>query len=586
MIGSYDSVLFQQANIPTVRPAPASTTQQNVEAQNTQAERELVNQVVGPRGSSQVSNFPASPPTPPHIHSGIPQQDWIVQGRTHWEFKCPGPKGGGDEPESSPAAEVFTCEECKLTMTTKFGLKSHQKFFCPKRGLDHLGLGHLEAAHRTGRTVPSEALKSDATTYKCDSEMDQFISTHPSAYARFRLSENPRNPQPVAAFWPALFDYRGKMALTDVESSICAADAYQILANILTDGYTFYGVDSITYKKRAFVELSNGDVFDISQYRVPRTHLGVNEGAEVRLDRPRFNVTETETEVKISLHEKYLQLLPRIYRSTSQSGDYLEEADNGDVADHECDGDEDLNLEHMYEPEEQEDDEEFFSQMSEVFSQVALEDTEESLLSSPAVKRMKLEPVQQEPELEEQGKTNRCPHCNVYIAKGNNGNLSRHISKSCPESPEIDELEAMRRKKKLEKKLRALEQGNGGVKSEVKSEIKSEVKSEVKPELKKEKGDCDCPGMDHQPNCLRLRGGAGHVRLPRPIQAPHLAPDPDFLAPHLLRPIIPVIQALNHKFSNRQNRSRGHESIHDNIVMYLTINDQLIFIVIINILSA
>ena len=573
MIGSYDSVLFQQANIPTVRPAPASTTQQNVEAQNTQAERELVNQVVGPRGSSQVSNFPASPPTPPHIHSGIQQQDWMVQGRTYWEFKCPGPKGGGDEPESSPAAEVFTCEECKLTMTTKFGLKSHQKFFCPKRGLDHLGLGHLEAAHRTGRTVPSEALKSDATTYKCDSEMDQFISTHPSAYARFRLSENPRNPQPVAAFWPALFDYRGKMALTDVETSICAADAYQILANILTDGYTFYGVDSITYKKRAFVELSNGDVFDISQYRVPRTHLGVNEGAEVRLDRPRFNVCETETEVTISLNEKYLQLLPRIYQSTSQSGDLLEEPDNGDRDVATYDEDEDFNFEQMYEPEEQEDDEEVFSQVSEVFSQVTLDDREESLPSSPAVKRMKLEPEQKEPEMEAQEKSNRCPHCNVYIAIRN---LSRHINKSCPENPDIDELEATRRKKKLEKKLRALEQGNSGVKYEVKSEvkleIKSEVKSEVKPELKKEKGDCDCPGMDHQPNCLRLRGGAGHVRLPRQMQAPHLAPDPDFLAPHLLRPIIPVIQALNHKFSNRQNRSRGHESLHDNIFMYFTTN--------------
>ena len=44
-----------------------------------------------------------------------------------------------------------------------------------------------------------------------------------------------------------------------------------------------------------------------------------------------------------------------------------------------------------------------------------------------------------------------------------------------------------------------------------------------------------------------------HVAL-----APHLAPDPDFLAPHLLRPIIPVIQAINQSFSNRQNRWIAH----------------------------
>ena len=61
--------------------------------------------------------------------------------------------------------------------------------------------------------------------------------------------------------------------------------------------------------------------------------------------------------------------------------------------------------------------------------------------------------------------------------------------------------------------------------------------------------------MDHKPDCLRLRGGAGHARLQRNIPAPHLAPDPDFLVPRLLRPIIPVIQALNgNRFSNRQNR--------------------------------
>ena len=40
-----------------------------------------------------------------------------------------------------------------------------------------------------------------------------------------------------------------------------------------------------------------------------------------------------------------------------------------------------------------------------------------------------------------------------------------------------------------------------------------------------------CP---EAPNCLRLRGGAAHMRQPHHQPAPHLAPDPDLLAPHLL----------------------------------------------------
>ena len=158
-----------------------------------EAEGELANLVVSPLGFSQVSNSPASSPnqtplpsvTPVLLHSenspsssSMAQRDWKVPGRTRWEFKGSA-KGGGDDPGSS---EVFTCQDCKQMMTTKFSLKSHQKFHCPKRGLDHRGLEQLEAAHRSGRAAPSESQKSNATTYKCDSEMEQFISTHPSAY--------------------------------------------------------------------------------------------------------------------------------------------------------------------------------------------------------------------------------------------------------------------------------------------------------------------------------------------------------------------------------------------------------------------
>ena len=44
------------------------------------------------------------------------------------------------------------------------------------------------------------------------------------------------------------------------------------------------------------------------------------------------------------------------------------------------------------------------------------------------------------------------------------------------------------------------------------------------------------------------------MRLPRNNPTPLLNPHHDFLAPHLLQQIIPVIQAVNQRFTNRQNR--------------------------------
>ena len=82
-----------------------------------------------------------------------------------------------------------------------------------------------------------------STTYKVDEEMAAFIETVPSAYARFRLCENPRNPQPLPGFWPALFDYRGKKTLQSVEDHINVKSAYKSLGDILTDGCIYHNVD-------------------------------------------------------------------------------------------------------------------------------------------------------------------------------------------------------------------------------------------------------------------------------------------------------------------------------------------------------
>ena len=351
-------------------------------------------------------------------------------------------------------------------------------------------------------------------------------------------------------FWPVLFDYRGKSALTGVEASIgVGGGAYKILASILSDAYTYYGVSSITIKKMAFVELENGDIYEITNYRVPATHCTVNAGAEVRLDQPKFTIKEVEHEVTISLHEKYAELIPcfrpsALHPFESQADVVLD--DNWDVGGY----DGDLNMDMTVDSEE--DDEEIFSQVESVFSQVSLEDHEE-FLQSPAVKRIKL--GCQVEEEESPMPKNRCPHCKVYIS-GNLGQINRHILKSCPDSPDIDTLEAERRKKKLQKKLGKEEDQS---KSDIKMELGRKEIGKVTSDLPSEEwigGDCGCRGIEHQPaECLRLRGGAAHARLPRNIPPPHLDPDPDFLAPRLLREIIPVIQALNQKkFTNRQCR--------------------------------
>ena len=188
-----------------------------------------------------------------------------------------------------------------------------------------------------------------------------------------------------------------------------------------------------------------------------------------------------------------------------------------------------------------------------------MEDSAE-MFNSPVNKKLKLE-IKEESKIEEPESkeidtvaSNHCPHCDVYIA-GNKAHINRHILRSCPYAPGLDELESARRKKKLTKRESKVE-----VKIETKSELAGKIEGgqEESSYPKFSGGDCGCRGSTHTHDCLRLRGGAAHMRLPHVAPAPHLAPDPDFLAPHLLRPIIPVIQAINQRFSNRQNRWIAH----------------------------
>ena len=136
---------------------------------------------------------------------------WLVPTRTKWQFICPGLKGGSDPPIAEDGFQLinmpkktFICQNCGQNFTAKRTLTAHRKFYCPSTK----GLDHLVAAERRSKTeeIPSEdniiSEELRSTTYKVDSEMQTFLSTIPSAYARFRMCENPRNPQALPGFWP------------------------------------------------------------------------------------------------------------------------------------------------------------------------------------------------------------------------------------------------------------------------------------------------------------------------------------------------------------------------------------------------
>ena len=343
--------------------------------------------------------------------------------------------------------------------------------------------------------------------------MQNFLATVPSAYRRFRVSENPRNQQPLAGFWPVLFDYRGKSALANVEASIGTTDGYKILASILTDAHIYHGVDSITFKKTAFIQTEEEEIYDVSDYRVPRSHCTINEGAKVRLDQPRFTVDETEHEVTVSLHEKYLELIQCLIPPTYSGNP--EDSENTDMEVDKMDLEEtdDFGLEVMFGSQEELEDEELV--FSQEFSQVSLEDTSD-ITRSPAYKKVKLSTKTPDPEDKADlfaEHRNSCPFCGVYIG-GKKGQLNRHILKSCPNNPEIDAIEAARRKKRADKETLVKVEPNLTIKSELtKKEDKKEASDYPVPS-QWNGGDCGCRGTQHLPSCLRLCGGAAHMRLP------------------------------------------------------------------------
>ena len=401
--------------------------------------------------------------------------------------------------------------------------------------------------------------------------MAPFLETVPGAYSRFRICENPKNPQPLPGFWPALFDYRGKKVLQGVEDHVSTRNAYKTLADILTDAYTFHNVTSITIKKQAFVELENGELFEITDYRCPKSHCQINEGARVRLDQPRFKTTETDTEVTISLQERYQELLPRFALTAPGDMKKAEEKEEEDdeegeqvdeemeVADDDMDTidmeDEYSGMASLFQADEDEEE------MSQELSQISLDDSQGC--SSPVGKKRKMTDSSQfigpigtslavscmheisasaaHGIQEEFG----CQWCRLYVGKDAR-DVNRHIQKSCPDNPDIDDLEAARRRNSAWFKKQCMRKADDVEKPDP---------------VKKEESKDDCGfGGENRQECPSnstpiIAHAHAHRRVPRNHPAPHLFPDPDTLNPRLLRQIIPVIQAINSRqFTNRQNR--------------------------------
>ena len=381
------------------------------------------------------------------------------------------------------------------TFTLKQNLIKHKKYRCSRaKNLTPMELQERRKQEDLNVSVQDVEYKDlTSTTYKEDKEMEEFLGTVPSAYARFRLCENKKNPMSLPGFWPALFEYRGKLALSDIEAKIRAKDGWKTLASILTDAYLYHGVDAITFRKAAFIETEEGDIFNISDYRVPRSHCKVNTDAQMRLDQPRFDIIESQYCVTIALHPRFIALLPSpIYSKPQEHAEHIMIS----VQDN-CEEEDDFGIKDLLEGNASSESlDEIFSQE---FSQVSLEDP----CLSPVFKKQKIEiqvpssKIKLEEKVEDE---TYCPHCKVY-KNSDKSKITRHIRLYCHKSPDLDALEASRRQKR---------EHNRTVKKQEIDQEKSEkdVPKEVNP-IVPVGGDCGCRGRQHLPDCLRLRGGAG-----------------------------------------------------------------------------
>ena len=158
----------------------------------------------------------------------------------------------------------------------------------------------------------------------------------------------------------------------------------------------------------------------MSNYRIPNSHCIVKEGVNVRLDQPRFTVQETDDEITVALHEKYIALLP--IPIFPNEGDEIKVSDSNIMDIDEINiNEEDIGLDDLFDSDlEEQSQEEMFSQE---FSQVSLDDN----IQSPVNKKLKLLPSPIEVEKNEKiDNKNKCPYCKVFIG-GGKAKINRHI---------------------------------------------------------------------------------------------------------------------------------------------------------------
>ena len=124
-----------------------------------------------------------------------------------------GLKGGSDTPLTPSKKELnkIKCGDCGLEFLQERSKNRHAKFYCTKSS----NLDPIELNERRRMTIKRDPIKEteihelekNSVTFSIDEEMEPFILATTSSYAKFRISENPRNPMPIPGFWPALFDY-------------------------------------------------------------------------------------------------------------------------------------------------------------------------------------------------------------------------------------------------------------------------------------------------------------------------------------------------------------------------------------------
>ena len=307
--------------------------------------------------------------------------------------------GEGDWSEHGDDIEVFRCKACEAVYIHEKHLKRHQLYRCLKQPIP---LDPIQLYSRRQNQISHNAdndSETHVTIYKIDNEAEKFIATCSNSYAKFRLCELKQNPLAISGFWPILFDYRGNTALGPIDSYLGHhSRGIQILAQILTDGYNFYGEKSITISRVACVE-QNGLYYSISDYRYPVT--ATRDSGLIRKDRPFFQVEKSMHEVTLSFHPDYFSLImPSPFISTDSEEIVRQNSeDSHQNTPEDSIVDEDTCIDLLFSQVSLEDVDDVGQNLSQKLSQVSLESSPAEEVQTSPVRKV-CEPVSKKPKFD------------------------------------------------------------------------------------------------------------------------------------------------------------------------------------------